>query len=126
MNKSVIMSLNAKWWKKILSGQKTMEIRKTKPNLPFPFIVYVYETKSSRGAAAVVGSFTCTGILKIDNLLEVVTEKSALLVDEIYTYAKGKPLYCWEVANVVKYDIPQPLLDFNIKRPSQSWGYVNV
>ena len=43
--KSVLLSIRPNWCEKIFNGEKTMEVRKTAPNLETPFTVYVYQTK---------------------------------------------------------------------------------
>lgn len=45
MNKAVLLSIHPKWCEKILSGEKTIEIRKTKPKIKTPFKCYIYCTK---------------------------------------------------------------------------------
>lgn len=45
MSKSVLISIKPEWCEKIASGEKTIEIRKTKPKLETPFKVYIYCTK---------------------------------------------------------------------------------
>lgn len=42
--KSVMISINPKWCKLIASGDKTIEVRKTKPRLETPFKCYIYCT----------------------------------------------------------------------------------
>ena len=46
MNKEVLISIQPQWCEKIASGEKTLEIRKTKPKLQTPFKCYIYCTKS--------------------------------------------------------------------------------
>lgn len=41
----VMLSVQRQWCDKIASGKKTMEVRKTRPTIPTPFKVYIYETK---------------------------------------------------------------------------------
>lgn len=48
MRKAVLMSINPKWCGKIATMEKTLEIRKSKPNLDVPFKVYIYCTKGRR------------------------------------------------------------------------------
>lgn len=45
-NKAVLISIQPRWCKKIASGEKTIEVRKTRPKLPTPFKCYIYCTKS--------------------------------------------------------------------------------
>ena len=42
--KAVLISIQPKWCELIASGQKTVEVRKTKPKLEAPFKVYIYCT----------------------------------------------------------------------------------
>ena len=42
--KSVLISIQPKWCELIANGQKTVEVRKTKPKLEPPFKVYIYCT----------------------------------------------------------------------------------
>ena len=46
MSKSVMLSVRPKWCEKIASGEKTIEVRKTRPKLQTPFKVYIYCTKA--------------------------------------------------------------------------------
>lgn len=42
--KAVLISIKPKWCKKIMDGEKTVELRKTKPRIPTPFKCYIYCT----------------------------------------------------------------------------------
>lgn len=44
MDKAVLISIRPEWVEKILSGKKTLELRKAKPKLETPFKVYIYCT----------------------------------------------------------------------------------
>lgn len=44
--KAIMISIQPKWVKKILMGEKTIEIRKTMPKCELPIDVYIYCTKS--------------------------------------------------------------------------------
>lgn len=46
MSKAVLISIQPKWCELILLGKKTLEVRKTKPNLKTPFKCYIYQTKA--------------------------------------------------------------------------------
>ena len=43
--KSILMSIRPEWCKKIFDGEKTIEVRKSRPSIPTPFKVYLYCTK---------------------------------------------------------------------------------
>ena len=42
MSKAVMLSIHPKWCEKIASGEKTIEVRKTRPKLETPFTAYIY------------------------------------------------------------------------------------
>ena len=44
MSKAVLISIRPKWCEKIVGGEKTIEVRKTRPKLETPFKVYIYCT----------------------------------------------------------------------------------
>lgn len=44
MNKAVMISIRPEWCRLIISGEKTMEVRKTRPKLEAPFKCYIYCT----------------------------------------------------------------------------------
>ena len=46
MSKAVLLSIRPNWCKKIANLRKTVEIRKTAPNLEVPFKCYIYCTKA--------------------------------------------------------------------------------
>ena len=85
--KSVLISIQPKWCELIASGEKAIEVRKTKPKLETPFKVYIYCTKDKersffpplkkpvfkpmnyvenvRGNGKVIGEFVCDKIYEI-------------------------------------------------------------
>ncbi len=72
--KSVLISIQPKWVNKIVSGEKTLEVRKTRPKLETPFKCYIYETTAKyktrllglnctcQGKGKVMGEFVCDSI----------------------------------------------------------------
>lgn len=48
MNTSVLMSIRPEWCDKIISGAKTVEVRKKAPKIPAPYKVYMYCTQGTR------------------------------------------------------------------------------
>lgn len=46
MSKAVMISIHPKWCEKIYRGEKTVEVRKTRPKLETPFKCYIYCTKA--------------------------------------------------------------------------------
>ena len=81
MSKAVLISIRPKWCELIASGEKTIEVRKTRPKLETPFKCYIYCTKPSfphedffvfdagtdkaktfYGGGKVIGEFVCDKI----------------------------------------------------------------
>ena len=125
--RAVLMSMKLEWWEKILSGEKTLEIRKSAPQskdgrtFRWPLTVLVYVS----GTGAVQGKFTCWGWVKT-NLLEMLMERSRVSLEDLRAYAKGGSLYGWLVENPQKYDTPSSLAEFGLNAPPMSWRYVEI
>lgn len=145
--KAVLISIRPEWVKKILTGEKTLEVRKTRPKLETPFKVYIYCTNPknimlwnarsyiyaddhSHNAfdrcwnGSVVGEFICN-------------VNGCIGLDQIKSYGGNKKLYGWYISDLKIYDIPKELSEFKglrktkfgyapvgIKHPPQSWCYV--
>ena len=75
MEKAVMLSIRPKWVEKIASGEKTIEVRKTRPKLATPFKAYLYVTAGNlsyrcpngmichcNGGRAVIGEFVCNKV----------------------------------------------------------------
>ena len=78
MSKAVLISIRPKWCEKIVNGDKTIEVRKTRPKMDTPFKCYIYCTLPKYphedfiatnyprpqfyGGGKVVGEFTCDRI----------------------------------------------------------------
>ena len=125
--RAVLMSMKPEWWEKILSGEKTLEIRKSAPQskdgraFRWPLTVLVYVS----GTGAVHGKLTCWGWVKT-NLLEMLVERSGVQLEDLRTYAKGGSLYGWLAASPPKYDTPSPLAEFGLNTPPMSWRDVEI
>ena len=48
MSKAVLISIRPKWCEKIASGEKSIEVRKTRPKLNPPFKCYIYCSKAKQ------------------------------------------------------------------------------
>lgn len=87
MSKAVMMSIRPKWCEKIVNGEKTIEVRKTRPKLQTPFKCYIYCTMDHfyisvscgemdklnyrtntvcRCNGKVIGEFTCDRIYELE------------------------------------------------------------
>lgn len=205
--KAILQSIKPQYCELIAAGKKTIEVRKTKPNIPTPFKVYIYCTKARTpirhngsilmyeddlaltnrwgqgkrvenpcGALTeeeiilngkVIGEYVCNDIDKVVhagttnqnielcfldsgwNYTPLIAEfyrKSCLTYTELEKYSKGGDIYGYHISNLVIYDKPKELSEFQkcytskninnpdfhykeqmlkpLTRPPQSWCYV--
>jgi len=133
----ILMSIRARYAKLILSGRKTLEIRKTAPKGSrenCEYTVLLYESKRDGGRGLVVGSFLCRSIRQVErmDLLEV-ERRSCLCREDLVAYAerpqrvsvksqeKGWDIFAWIVENPVRFETPLPLQIVGVSCPPQSW-----
>lgn len=82
--KAVMLSIRPEWCAKIARGEKTVEIRKTRPKLQTPFKCYIYCTE--RGRPLVYGDVQCWGGYREE-------------YTQTYGYSKEEARKIWDVYN---------------------------
>lgn len=126
MSKAVMLSIRPKWCEKIASGEKTIEVRKTRPKLGTPFKVYIYCTQSGVALGAwgkhgkVIGEFTCDRIYELAPLNHApddVEQQACLTREEIVRYLKGVG-YGYHISDLRIYDQPRELTEFRRACPN--------
>lgn len=85
---NVLMSIKPKYCELIASGQKTIEVRKTRPKIETPFKCYIYCTKEyyrkgngyfqGKYCGKVIGEFICNKIDQIHIPTELMYEKGII------------------------------------------------
>lgn len=132
--KSVLISIQPKWVEKIVKGEKTIEIRKTRPKLETPFKCYIYCTYGKENEnymlgkrGKVIGEFVCDRIdtvasirthcmdyITVNDKLDTHLGKiSCLNVDELGKYLGfNKDGYGWHISDLKIYDKPKPIMKF--------------
>lgn len=143
MSKAVLISINPKWCEKIANGEKTIEIRKTRPHIILPVKVYIYETKGyervgndnlnfvigGKGRGMVIGEFECHNIFTVyydsdirygidypNEYAKAIMEKSNLTLWEMLDYFDGKDGYAWVISDLKIYDEPKELSQFEARK----------
>lgn len=135
MAKAVLVSIRPEWAKKILAGEKTLEVRKTRPKLETPFKCHIYCTMDhpyisiscgeldklnyrtntvGRCNGKVIGEFTCDRIYELAPLNHApddVEKQACLTREEIVNYLKGTG-YGWHISKLQIYDTPKLLSAF--------------
>lgn len=134
MSKAVLISIRPKWCKKIVLGEKTIEVRKTRPKLETPFKVYIYctsgrpdlnipisperlmqdylDTGSMRslncplGNGKVIGEFVCD---RIDTILSANEPYGIYNIDDDYVFQT-----CLEYGALWNYGKGQTLYGWHI------------
>ena len=134
MNKAVLISIRPKWCEKIASGDKTIEVRKTRPKLQTPFKCYIYCTQSGVALGAwgkhgkVIGEFTCDRIVDAwwdyapDAITREVTggnleelDGIGMTDEELFAYVGDRlsgHCYGWHISDLRIYDAPRELSEF--------------
>ena len=91
--KAILMSIRPEWCDLIIRGQKTIEVRKTRPKLETPFKVYIYCTKAPQHLITIFkdGEETMDGeihhgkpkFLKCDKYLpDSIRDKTQMVIGE--------------------------------------------
>ena len=141
--KAVLLAVRPEFCELILSGKKTLEIRKSKPKLVPPFRVYIYCTKGdmsypvgngmtchSSGGMAVVGEFICDNIRSFDvpypayqkELDKAILEQSCLTYYQLHRYAYHDELYAWHISDVKIYERHRSVRSFPANNCCQYHG----
>lgn len=140
--KAVLISIRPKWCEKIISGEKTIEVRKTRPKLNPPFKCYIYctegrpdlnipisqerlmrdylETGSMKsltcplGNGKVIGEFICDRVYELAPLNHAPddAEQQACLTREEIARYLKGIGYGWHISNIRIYDTPRELREF--------------
>nr|DAI96193.1 MAG TPA: hypothetical protein [Bacteriophage sp.] len=136
---AVLISIRPKWCEKIINGQKTIEVRKTRPKMDTPFKCYIYEC----GNGKVIGEFLCDEIININGAGRIPSDAArptCLEPAELHQYLGAATGFGWHISNLKIYDTPRELREFYavpnevevalkakpkpVTRPPQSWRYV--
>lgn len=140
--KSVLISIHPKWCELIASGEKTIEVRKTRPKIETPFRCYIYETKARSdmptfvdedghvlytGRGQVIGEFVCDCMTPLYNVCtddwrllhgglhkieKQLVGMACLTEGELHEYASGQYCFAWHISDLEIYDKPRELSEF--------------
>nr|DAU34897.1 MAG TPA: hypothetical protein [Caudoviricetes sp.] len=137
MSKAVMLSIRPKWCEKIASGEKTIEVRKTRPKMNTPFKCYIYCTLPKYphedfiatdyprpqfyGGGKVIGDFICDVITRVNicgfwddggKQLDNRLKDTCLTSEEFGNYLGENVGYGWHISNLKIYDTPRELSEF--------------
>lgn len=132
--KAALISVRPEWCAKIASGEKTIEVRKTRPKQNPPLKVYIYCTKDVKrqfwtgprysyvddhshnaldkcGSGKVIGEFLCDRFIA-DRTFghdEKFYSAACMSACDAAAYALQSPMYGWNISNLKIYDVPREL-----------------
>ena len=127
MSKAVLINIRPKWCEKIVNGEKTVEVRKTRPKLETPFKCYIYETGGfveKDGAmtfmlgGTVIGEFMCDTISRVNicgfwddsgKQLDNRLKETCLTSEKLCNYLGEKVGYGLHISGLKVYDKPKEL-----------------
>lgn len=109
MSNAILLSIHPKWAKKIYSGEKTVEYRKSIPKYENAITVYMYETSPIR---KVTGCFRMICHFRMDVVYNKVCDnlvaRGCLSIQELRHYQNdSKDVVGWVVERFEKFDQPK-------------------
>ena len=140
MSKAVMISIRPKWCEKVARGEKTIEVRKTRPKLETPFKCYIYRTKGTvphiindkwvqmEVGGTIIGEFICDRIYELETrspggsyyvkgegqpTTNDVARQSCLALKDMHEYLQAKAGYGWHISNLKIYDPLKELSEFS-------------
>ena len=148
--KSVLISIKPKWCELIESGKKTIEVRKTRPNIETPFKCYIYCTKARTDMPAfvdedghviytvggnVIGEFVCDEIEHFTKAffdeqderdteeIAYFLEESCLSYSELCNYVKLDDFYGWHISDLKIYNKPKEIEEFYLHSRLENYDF---
>lgn len=135
---SVMLSIQPKWVEKIVNGEKTIEVRKTRPKIETPFKCDIYMSQGDlkdlgshsewiyKNRKKVIGEFICDKVYSIKNqgssfvvvneeqgVTNEIARQSCLDYDDMVGYLGNKDGYGLHITALKIYDNPKELSEFN-------------
>ena len=120
MSKAVLISIRPEWCEKIISREKTIEVRKTRPKMNPPFKCYIYKC----GNGKVIGEFLCDEIININGAGRIPSDAArptCLEPAELHQYLGAAVGYGWHISNLKIYDRPRELNSFRRACKNNWW-----
>lgn len=134
---NVLLSIKPKWAKKIYSGEKTIEFRKSIPKNfdTLRDVVFIYETapvKMVTGYIRIVRfDKESSSYLKAAKEYNLFTKRyfekeGKVNIDDLIKYANNKNLCCWNIKSTYEW-IYYPIDRFSpTEKAPQSWCYTRA
>lgn len=135
--KAVLISIRPQWCELIANGEKTIEVRKTRPKIETPFKCYIYQSMTGYVSKSkendilvpttygkVIGEFVCDDIDEVsvhydtlycvNNTQPKKFTQLRLTLEQVRTYlGEQNHGYTWHISALVIYDKPKELSAFH-------------
>lgn len=126
-NSYILMSISQKWFDLISNGEKTIEIRKTKPKGDFSGYVLFYVSKT--GATNKILAGKIIGYCKIEKITRFTESEESFRLSKVSkefleSYRNNKDLFAWNISNFTFFMRPHDISEFGFRLPPQSWCYI--
>lgn len=129
MGKAVLISIRPEWCDRIARGEKTLEVRKSRPKLETPFKCYIYRSKGKvkhivNGkwvdmpvGGDVIGEFICDTFVVDKTFGHDPLFNGAACMSEVQAacYMTDSPAYGWHISDLKIYDKPKRITQFKGK-----------
>lgn len=124
---TIITTIKPEHLGNIRSGKKLFEMRKSCPK-DAPFRVLCCQSGSG---GKILAEFVCDSPMQVslyDGWPELISG-ACVSVQQAEDYAKGKPVWFWDINNMIDYCSTKGyrvrnVAEFGLKRAPQSWCYV--
>lgn len=146
-----MLSIQPRWCELIAAGEKTMEVRKTRPKLETPFKCYICQTLPKSGDwnerdGRVIGEFVCDQVIRLAQIgytgiggepvykladydnwghpIEPLLKDACLRESELETYLQGRVGLGLHISDLKIYDKPKEISAF--KKHSRECYFDNL
>lgn len=141
MSKAILLSIHPKWAKLIYEGKKTIEWRKSFPKIISKDTkIYLYETAPIKMVTGYISlkfnrfesanyPFTRINFYDSDSkflMIDNIERIGCVPIEYLKKYLNTSNGYGWRIAESKKFMEAKTISDFDLKRPPQSWQYVEV
>jgi len=90
--KNIMLSIRPEWLQKILSGQKTVELRLSRPNLTPPFMVFLYCSCKGTKKPGEILEIHSGGVHKQEPVCRLYTVLCAIIFLKIFVQIRSADL----------------------------------
>lgn len=122
--KTVVLTIKPKHLRRIVSGEKRVELRKSVPECGAPFRVVCC---ASGTGGDVVGEFICDRVTRHTKATPLLAEMACIKMDMLDRYmGVAQAVYAWRVTGYIDYaaqDRVKHVTDYGMRRAPRSWCY---